>query len=281
MAMPSTPGVADRLLNVSCRATAGSGARTVIAGFVIGGTTPKDVLVRAIGPSLVPYGVTTALPNPRLRLFRNGTPLLDNDDWSLGGSTEQIRALALRLGAFPLLELSKDAALLTRLEPGAYTAHVTSDADATGVSLIEVYDGSEHGPNVPRVINLSTRGVVSTGEDILIVGFVVGGTSPRKVLVRGIGPTLGTYGVEGFLADPVLRVHDSKGAFLHENDNWNASGDGARIAAAAASVGGFALPETSKDAALLIYLAPGAYTAQMSGAGATSGIGLIEIYELP
>ena len=130
----------ERLANVSTRALAGSGARTLIAGFAINGTTPKDVLVRASGPALTLFGVPVILPNPRLRIFKDATALFDNDDWSIGGSVPQISAAAARVGAFPLGIGSLDATLLVRLDPGSYTAQVSSLASTTGVALVEVYE---------------------------------------------------------------------------------------------------------------------------------------------
>ena len=153
----------------------------------------------------------------------------------------------------------------------------------TGVSLIEVYDASEAGttPDVFRPINISFRGVVGTGDDVLIAGFVVGGQAPKKVLVRGIGPALGAFGVPGTLADPTLKVVKD-GATVAENDSWGVGPNSAasELTPAAAGAGAFALPASSRDAAVLVTLAPGSYTAIVSGVGGTTGVALVEVYEI-
>jgi hypothetical protein len=279
----AAPGALDgieRLANVSTRALAGSGARTLIAGFAINGTTPKDVLVRASGPALTLFGVPGILPNPRLRIFKDATALFENDDWSIGGSVPQISAAAARVGAFPLGIGSLDATLLVRLDPGSYTAQVSNAAVAAGVALVEVYDASFGSIGAQKLINVSTRADVGTGGDILIVGVVVAGTAPKKLLIRGIGPALAAFDVSGALAAPRLQLYRGS-QLLRENTSWSAGTDAALIAAAALRVGAFALPDGSKDCALLLYLAPGSYTAQISGVANTTGVALVEVYEVP
>ena len=280
LAAPGAPDGTERLANVSTRSLAGSGARTLIAGFAVNGTTPKDVLVRATGPALSLFGVPGTLPNPRLRIFKDATVLFDNDDWSIGGSVPQISATAARLGAFPLGIGSLDAALLVRLDPGSYTAQVSSDAVAAGVALVEVYDASVDSTSPQKLINVSTRADVGTGGDILIVGVVVAGQAPKKLLIRGIGPALAVFGVTGALAAPRLQLYRGS-QLLRENSGWSAGTDAALITAAAAQVGAFTLADGSKDCALLLYLAPGSYTAQISGVANTTGVALVEVYEVP
>jgi hypothetical protein len=280
LAAPGALDGVERLANVSTRALAGSGARTLIAGFAINGTTPKDVLVRASGPALTLFGVPGILPNPRLRIFKDATALFDNDDWSIGGSVPQISAAAARVGAFPLGIGSLDATLLVRLDPGSYTAQVSSAAVAAGVALVEVYDASFGSIGAQKLINVSTRADVGTGGDILIVGVVVAGTAPKKLLIRGIGPALAAFDVTGALAAPRLQLYRGS-QLLRENTSWSAGTDAALIAAAAVRVGAFALPDGSKDCALLLYLAPGSYTAQISGVANTTGVALVEVYEVP
>lgn len=280
----------DRLINLSTRAktTAGQSGGNLIAGFVIGGSAPKPVLIRGIGPGLAAYGVTDALADPRLRLFNAaGNLVQENDNW---GGTPELAAAMNRVGGFPLAANSADAAILATLAPGAYTVHVTDHGQA-GVALAEIYDASEN-PNseYQRLINISSRGPVTAGDGVLIGGFIVTGNKPKRVLVRGIGPGLAAYGVSGSLADPVLKVFRSTGALVAQNDNWQTpaiAGDGqaaataAEITTANTGTGAFPLTAASKDAALIVTLAPGAYTAHVSSANATAGTALIEIYEIP
>jgi len=279
-AAAATPTAADRLGNIATRGLAGTGARVLTAGFVITGSSPKDVLIRAVGPALTNLGVSGALPNPKLRLFKGSVALMENDDWGLGGFASQIVEASARVGAFALPSGSADAAIIARLDPGGYTAQITGEGDSSGVALVEVYDTSSASAAGPKLVNLSTRGDVGRNGDILIAGVVVSGATPKKLLIRGVGPTLGDFGVQGALADPKLQLYQGQ-ALIRENDNWSDSTDAASIATAASAVGAFALPSGSKDAVLLLYLAPGNYTAQVSGAGGTTGIALVEVYEIP
>ncbi len=274
------PVASDRLANVATRGLAGSGARILTAGFVIAGTGTKEMLVRAVGPALTGFGLTGVLANPRLRLFRGDIALIENDDWALGGFATQIADAASRVGAFALPPAGADAAVLVRLDPGAYTAQILSDAPAAGVALIEVYDTTAATASAARLVNLSTRGEVGRGGDVLIVGIIVGGAAPRRFLIRGIGPALTAFGVAGVLENPRLQLFQGA-TLLRENDNWSDSNDATALAATATSVGAFALPAGGKDAALLLYLAPGSYTAQVSGVGDTTGVALVEVYDVP
>ena len=222
--------------------------------------------------------------DPRLDLYRGTILVQSNDNWgATTGGTGSLANAFSAVGAFSLTSAtSRDAALLVTLAPGAYTAHILTDG-AGGVGLAEIYDASVN-PNAEyqRLINISTRGDVGTGENILIGGFIVTGNAPKKVLVRAIGPSLTAFGVGGALADPRLRVFNGA-ALIAENDNWSAvPAESTATAQAARDTGAFALANGSKDAALILTLAPGAYTAQVSGADGTStGVALIEVYEVP
>lgn len=280
IASPAAAGGIERLAAVSTRGLAGSGSRTLIAGFVIVGNAPKDVLVRGIGPGLTRSNVAGALVNPRLKIFSGSTLILENGDWNQGPSSAFVADAAARTGAAPLTAGSLDAALLAHLNPGVYTAQVSSDDGSTGVALVEVYDASPMTADAPKLLALSTRGDVGAGDNILILGVVVTGSAPKKMIIRGVGPTLGSLGVEGALADPELRIY--RGAELvGENDNWSADSAGPLITSAGISVGLSALPQGSKDAAMLLYLAPGTYTVQLRGVSGTTGVGLVEVYEVP
>ncbi len=180
-------------------------------------------------------------------------------------------------GAFGLPLASKDAALFVPLGVGAYSAQVTSSGSA-GTALVEAYDFD--GPTTAsRLINLSVRTQVGTGENILIVGFVVEGNAPKQILLRAVGPGLAQFGVGGVLADPRLSLFSSGVSTATQvNDNWGGS---AALSAAFTATGAFGLASVSKDAALLVTLQPGAYTAQVSGVGDTTGVALVEVYEVP
>ncbi|OYU98648.1 MAG: hypothetical protein CFE26_27220, partial [Verrucomicrobiales bacterium VVV1] len=177
---------------------------------------------------------------------------------------------------------SLDAVVLAQLDPGAYTAQVSGTGGKTGVALVELYDVDTVAAFAPqKLVNVATRGVVGTGENILIAGFVVSGSTSKKLLIRGIGPTLGGLGVTGALADPVLQIIRSDRTVVRENDNWEVGNDSVLVTTATTKVGAFPLAAGSKDAVLLINLPPGTYSATVSGVGGTTGQGLIEVYELP
>ena len=272
---------AQRLVNLSTRTTAGTGDQVAIVGFVITGTESKSVLLRAVGPSLRTFGVTTALGAPRLDLVRSGTtaPIATNTGWSTSGNSAEIIAAAARSGAFPLAAGSADSVLLATLAPGSYSAVVTASDGRAGVGLVEVYDLTS-GPVAQRLANLSTRAAVGTGDNTLIAGLVVSGNAPKRLLLRAAGPALAQFGVSGVLARPQLSVFSGATAIVN-NAGWSTSPDAAAIAEAASRTGAFAFGATSADAALIVNLAPGAYTAQVTGVGNTTGITLIEVYELP
>ena len=275
----STGGVTNSALlyNLSARATiAGRGMTTT--GFVITGSTDKRVLIRAAGPTLAKLGVTDAITKPHLRVFNSaGVQVLENAGW-IGSSV--LSNLAARLGAFAYVNGSVDAAVAATLAPGGYTVQVSDDAGLGGTVLTEIYaaDEASAGAVVPRLINLSARAAVAPGKP-LIGGFIVTGATGtvQKVLVRGVGPALSKFGVTGALADPILKVYDSAGALIVTNDNW---GGTVEVVAAAGATGAFSLDLLSKDAALVLALAPGAYTLEISTAGA-AGEALADIYAVP
>jgi hypothetical protein len=277
----------DRIINLSSRVRiAPDAGRSLITGFVIGGTQSKRVLLRAIGPALTGFGVTGALVNPSLQVFdATGRVILSNDDWS-GADTA---AAFTQVQAFGLTVGSRDAALLATLAPGAYTMQVTA-GNETGIALAEIYDASPTaGTDPQRLINIASRGTVEPGDGVLIAGFVISGNASKKVLVRGIGPGLGQFGLTGTLADPSVAVF-SGSTIIAQNNDWSvplslaggqAPATAAELSAAAQAVSAFALAPGAKDAAILVTLAPGVYTAQVAGAGTSTGVALVEIYEVP
>jgi cyclophilin family peptidyl-prolyl cis-trans isomerase len=276
-----TPDAAGRLVNLAIRTNAGTGTQTLIAGFVVGGagtSGPKPLLIRGVGPSLAQFALTGFLVDPVATIFQGQTVVAANDDWQ---NDAEVSRRGAQVGAFTLLPSSADAAIATSPVPNSYTVQVVGKGDTTGLALAEIYDATPPGTFVastPRLVNVSARTQVGTGGDILIAGFVIGGTTSKTVLIRGIGPSLTGFGVTGVLTDPKLQLYSGT-TLLRENDDW---GGETQLAAAAASVGAFPLANgASKDAALLLTLAPGSYTAQVSGAGGGTGVALVEVYEVP
>ena len=267
----------DRLVNLSARVRINTANGVVIAGFVIGGNAPKQVLIRGLGPVLKSVGVQDALANPTLKVYQGAELIAQNDDWAAADAV-----VFGQVGAFALPAGSKDAALSLTLQPGAYTVHV-GGSGGTGIALAEIYDASPNGATeYQRLVNISSLGDVTAGEGVLVGGFVIAGNAPKRLLVRGVGPTLATFGATGLLADPKLQIFRN-GTVIAENDNWSAvAADATAITAASTRTGAFALPAASKDAAMIVTLAPGAYTAQVGAAdGTASGVALVEIYEIP
>lgn len=284
-----------KLGNISTRGVTSGGANVLIGGFVIAGNNQqqtRQMMIRVIGPTLgaAPFNVPGVLANPRLEVYtgNNPNPVLTNDDWGTqAGGNAQVNAIqqaSQRVAAFPLPNNSQDAVVLATLPPGQYTVQAKGPANnpnASGVVLIEVYDVTPNLAAAGRAVNVSTRGSVGTGTNVLIAGFVVNGTVARRVLIRGVGPTLTNLGVPGVLADPQLTlVEQGTGRTLATNDNWATGEDAAFIAAAARSAGAFPLANGSRDAALLVMLPPGAYTAQLSGVGGSTGVGIVEVYDV-
>jgi hypothetical protein len=266
---------ADRLVNLSSRDQL-TGSQNLIAGFVVSGSTPETVLLRAVGPGLAQFNVTGVMATPELQLFSSaGTLMQQNSGWA--GSTALSSAFA-QLGAFAL-------------SPGAYTLHVFDASGVGGVALTEIYDVTQSPLTDPnRLINISARGSVNPGVGALIGGFVVSGSASETVLVRGIGPGLTQYGVTNALADPVLKVFDSGGNLVASNSGWGTqvsagpdqgSVTASGIASAAASAGAFALTTGSADTALIANLPPGSYTFEVTSASNSTGEALGEVYQLP
>lgn len=275
-ASPASTGATSRLANVSSRlrVVAGDSARSLIAGFVVGGTAPKRVLLRAVGPALGAFGVAGALSDPRLQLYASsGALVADNDNWT----GAEVSGAAEAAGAFRLASGTRDAAAVVTLPPGAYTLAVMPNG-GDGVALAEVYDlDAEATAGSAGIINLSTRGRVEGEESLLIAGFAVKG-APRRVLIRGVGPALGAFGVTGVLGDPVLKIYRD-GQLVGENNDWSTAS--AEVSAATTASGAFALAAGGKDAAVVLTLEPGAYSAVVSGAGGAAGASLVEVYEVP
>jgi hypothetical protein len=268
----------SRLSGLSIRTNAGTGDQTLIAGFIVSGDS-KSLLIRGVGPTLGQYGVTGYLTDPLLKLFNGPTQCDTNDNWSTAANASQVAATAAQLQDFTLPAASLDAALLSTLNNGTYTAQVSGASSATGIALVEVYDANFTATS--KLTGVSARSQVGTGDNILIAGFVITGNAKKTVLIRGVGPALTPMGVAGALADPQLTVKKPDGTTLASNDNWSDAANATQVAATAAQLQDFPLPAGSKDAALLLTLDPGLYSAQVSGVNATTGVALVEVYEMP
>ena len=241
-----------------------------------GTSGPKPLVIRAAGPSLGSLGVPGSLEDPRFERFSGPVKTGENDNW--GGDVTLARAMAA-VGAFAFTgPASRDSAAALTVGSGDHSMKVAAVGGGTGAVLAEIYDATPSGDftiTTPRLINVSVLKPLGPG---VTLGFVVGGTGARNVLVRAIGPTLGSvFGVTGALSDPQLTLFSGQTA-LAANDNW---GGGATLESAFASVGAFALPATSRDAAVVASLPSGSYTVQVSGPAGATGLTLVEIYELP
>jgi outer membrane protein assembly factor BamB len=274
--MGSVAGTSGRLGNLAVRTFAGAGDDALIVGFVVGGGGARSLLVRGVGPTLANFGITGVLENPRIVARAQQAVVAENEDWDQSPDPGAIETAAVAVGAFPLPRGSRDSALLADFPARDYTVQVSGAGGTTGVALMETYDAA--GASTARLINVSARSAVGTGSGILIAGFVVQ-QGTRAVLVRAVGPGLQVFGVPGVLADPLLQVFRQSEA-VAENDDWSDAVNSAEIAAAAQAVGAFPLPAGSWDAALLLTLPPGPYTAQVSGVNGATGVALVEIYEV-
>jgi len=269
-----TVRVDAHLVNLSTRAQVSGGAGSLFAGFVISGPNPKQVLLRGIGPALTAFGVPGALSEPMLELFPSGaaTPSASDAGW---GGAPAIAQVASQVGAFPLAAGSADSALVQTLAPGAYSAEVTGVDPTTGVALAEIYDADTGSP-ASHLINISSRANVGIGANVLSAGFVISGTTSETVLIRAVGPGLAAFGIAGVLAEPNLALVDSSGNTVATAIGWS----GSRLSTAFTTVGAFPLT-SSADCALIATLPPGSYSAVVSGFNQTTGIALVEVYDLP
>ncbi|MEZ5276575.1 MAG: glycosyl hydrolase [Opitutaceae bacterium] len=273
----------SRLVNLSTRAFAGTRGDAMIAGLVVGGAGAKQLLIRAVGPGL-PFSVAGVVEDPVLRLTTpGGTLLASNDDWSSDpDETVRLQEAFAESGAFPLELGSRDAAVLTQVPPGPYTIIVRGVAETVGKVLIEVYD-METGSGA-RLVNLSTRARVGSGEGVVILGYVVQGGTATDVLIRAVGPTLGEppFALAGTLADPLLRLRRLDGTILASNAPWDDDPVAAdRVNEAGAQVSAFPLLPGKEDAALVFPNASGVLTAVANSPGDGTGITLVEVYEVP
>jgi acetyl esterase/lipase len=258
------PAPVTKLVNVSTRAHVGNGADVMIGGFIITGSAPKSVVIRALGPSLAQAGVAGALADPKLDLYdASGKLIAENDNWS------SLPSDVVAQGLTP--SNANESVIAMTLAPGSYTAMVSGVGDSDGVGLLELYDlDADHSV----LSNISTRGQVTSTADPMIGGFIIDGTESAKVLVRAIGPSLTALGIDGALTNPTLELRNSDGSLLFANDNWRETQQ-KQIAATTIP------PTDNREAAIVATLAPGNYTAVVHASGEGSGIALVEVYSLP
>jgi predicted outer membrane repeat protein len=253
--------------NISTRLQVGTGADVLIGGFIIQGTVPKRVAIRGIGPSLAAVGLTGVLANPTIELHdQSGAIVAQNDDWQ--GSDQRIDLVGSRLAPADPAE----AALIAALNPGNYTVVLQGVGGGTGIGLVEIYDLD--GSKQSTLANIATRGKVQGGDQVMIGGFIVlGDNGATNVVLRGVGPTLGTFGVAGALADPLLEVYDANGALILQNDDWGGGPDASFIQAKSLA------PSDSHESAVLFRNpVQGNYTAILKGKNGGTGVGLIEAF---
>ncbi len=274
-----------QLFNTSIRGQAKGGSATMIAGFVIGGAGSKKLLIRGLGPSLTSRGVSNAIADPVVSLYRLGDSnvIAQNNDWGSSANASEIAASSQLVGATTLDNNSADAAILVELSDGVYTAVVNSATGNEGTALVEVFDVSEaEGVESDTTLaNISMRGEIGRGNDVTIAGFVVTGDSPKRLLVRAMGSELESRGVGGALLDPRLKIYKATSdgsSLIGENDDWQEEYDVA--VSAASSSGAFSFDEGSKSAAKVIWLDPGVYTAVAESSDASTGVVLVEVYEV-
>jgi Matrixin len=264
--IPSAPV----LMDLSTRGTTYTGNNVLIGGFIVQGSQPAQLIVRGLAFSLASYGISNALGDPAIYLYDGNNNLItSNDDWFTSPNAEIISSYHRDPPN------SIESALLVTLNPGNYTAIVKSFSDSqqpatAGVALFEVYDLRK---SASRLGNVSSRGQVGTGDNILIGGIIIGGSTPKPVLVRALGPTLARFGVTGVLADPDLELRDGNGNLVEANNDWQQSPEAATISAEGMA------PPNAKESAMARTLSPGNYTALVRGVGGTTGTALVEVYD--
>jgi hypothetical protein len=243
-----------------------TGDNALIAGFIITGSSPKKVIIRGLGPSL---GIAGALADPSLELNMSGGPI-SNDNWR----SDATQAQAIIASGIPPAN-DFEPAIIATLDPGAYTAVMRGNGNTTGVGLVEVYDLDS---SVPAVLgNISTRGIVRTGDNVMIAGLIIGaGQADSRVVFRVLGPSLGAAGISNPLNDPTLRLVNSSGTVVAQNDNWqDDAAQAAQLTALSIS------PSNAFESAIAANLSPGAYTAVVADKNGNAGTGLVEVYNIP
>ena len=253
--------------NISTRAFVQTGDNVMIGGFIITGSGQKKVILRAIGPSLVNHGITNPLQDPTLELHdHTGAVIASNDNWMDAPNEQEI----IDSGLAPSNNL--ESAILTNLNPAAYTAIVRGANNGTGIGLVEAYDLDPAAAS--KLGNISTRALVQTGDNVMIGGFIITGSGQKRLILRAIGPSLVNNGITNPLQNPTLELHDSTGAVIASNDNWMSASNEQQI------INSGLAPSNRFESAILMSLNPGAYTAIVRGVNGGIGVGLAEVYDL-
>ncbi|WP_414660826.1 lamin tail domain-containing protein [Horticoccus sp. 23ND18S-11] len=279
---PPTGASTARLTNLSILTSIATAGDNFTMGYVVGGagtSGTKPILIRAAGPTLgaAPFNIGGSLGDPKLETYAGSTKTGENDNW--GGTTTLSNAFAA-VGAFAYFSpASLDAAVLASIAAGDNSVRVSASGNGTGTVIAELYDSTASTAmtaTTPRLVNVSVLKALGTG---LTVGFVIDGAGAKKVLIRAVGPTIGAapFNVAGAVADPQLQLFSGQ-TVIGGNDNW---GGTAELTAAFTQVGAFALPATSRDAAIVATLQPGSYTVQVSGVAGTTGVAIVEVYDVP
>ena len=254
---------AAALANISSRTFVHVGENVLIGGFIVDGVVAKRVALRAIGPSLAQYGIADAMADPVLEIIdATGKQVVTNDNWNVPGE---------ELSAYGIAPTDpREAAVVVALEPGSYSAVVSGKGATTGVALFELYDLDS---DLGRIANISTRSRVESGDNVMIGGFILGGSTGTPVIVRAIGPSLVPNGVDDALLDPTLEIYDGNGSLLASNDDWRTDQEGEIFDSTVP-------PTDNREAAIVATLAPGAYSGVIRGARGTTGVALFEVYAL-
>jgi glucose/arabinose dehydrogenase len=259
VSIPAAPSIQ----NLSTRLSVGTGDNVLIGGFIITGSDTEEVVLRGIGPSLPLAG---SLPNPKIELHDStGALLASNDNWVNSPQKADIISRGLAPGN------DLEAALLAELAPGSYTVILSDAGAATGIGLVELY--ATNPDALANPVNISTRGFVQTDDNVMIGGFILGGTNTRHLAIRAIGPSLGAVGITNPLLDPVLELHDQNGVLMETNDNWKEN-------QAEVEATGLA-PGDDRESVIVTTLSPASYTAIVRGANGLTGIALVEAYDIP
>jgi hypothetical protein len=282
-ATTTSPIVGSQLDNISTRCFVQTGDNVMIGGFIVQGIHPKRVIVRAIGPELIQFLVPNVLANPTLELHdSNGALIASNDNWwqtIIGGIITSDQVRDIRSSGYAPRD-GRESAIIAELPAGNYTAVVRGVNNTTGVALAEVYDLNAEANSI--LGNISTRSLVQTDDNVMIGGFIVEGSQPKRVILRAIGPELSQFGVPDPLANPTLELHNSTGVLIASNDNWTHTIIGGIITSDQVRdlrSSGHA-PMDGRESAIIADLPPGNYTAIVRGVNSSTGVALVEVYDL-
>ncbi|HEU0273492.1 MAG TPA: hypothetical protein VFQ83_03075 [Candidatus Udaeobacter sp.] len=279
----AAPVPGSQLSNISTRALVQTDDNVMIGGFIIEGPQAKTVIVRALGPELIPFMIPDPLMNPTLELHNSsGALIASNNNWVstiIGGIITSDQVAAIRASGYAPSN-SLESAMIVNLPPGNYTAIVRGVNNMTGVGLVDVYDLT--GTTTSLLTNISTRALVQTGDDVMIGGFIVQGTQPKRVIIRAIGPELTQFGIPNPLDDPTLELHDATGALIASNNDWLNTIIGGIITQNQVRdiLDSGLAPGQRSESAIIAQLPPGNYTAIVRGVSNTTGVGLIEVYDI-